>query len=179
MKELIENEKSNIGNRVLQLRNVLSLTQTQLAKAAGISKGTIAAIESGNNYSVDSLLAVINFFAMSVTEFMQFNQPELDELEFRKQIEEFHKSHNSDAYLKIPQVPNVINLIKHRLIKDCFLSVYRTVDEVVDYCNLSYGISLKSSVLSQALINATKSGILEREKSSGRKYLYKAVDSKD
>ena len=172
MKDLIKKEKEQLGSKIQKLRELLSLTQLQLGKALGISKGTIASMEAGKRFTGDYLLAIVHFFAMDLSEFSNFRTALPDELAFRSRIKEYHKKHNSTAYKILDEPPNLNALIEFRLVKSDFFKTPKTVKEIVEHCNSEYELSFKSSIVSQALINATKSGILKRRKSNGRVYQY-------
>ena len=58
---------SDTGNRIRQLREERRMTQEQLAKAAGISKGFLSDVENNNkNISAQSLLRIANTLGASV-----------------------------------------------------------------------------------------------------------------
>lgn len=58
---------SDSGNRIRQLREERRMTQEQLAKAAGISKGFLSDVENNNkNISAQSLLRIANTLGASV-----------------------------------------------------------------------------------------------------------------
>jgi transcriptional regulator with XRE-family HTH domain len=172
VEELINKEKKEIGGRIRKLRELLSLTQLQLGKAVKISKGTIASMESGKGFTGDYLLAVVHFFSMDLSEFTQYNQTLPDELELRTRIKKYHQKNKSTAYKILDEEPNLNAIIEFRLIKGDFLKTPRTVNEIVNYCNAEYNLKYNSSVVSQALINATNAGFLRRIKGRGRNYLY-------
>ena len=174
MKDLIKKEKEQLGSKIQKLRELLSLTQSQLGKTLGISKGTIASMEAGKRFTGDYLLAVVHFFGMNLSEFSNFKTALPDELALRSRIKEYHKKHGSTAYTILDEPPNLNTLIEFRLVTSDFFTTPKTVKEIIDYCSSEYKLSFKSSVVSQALINATKSGILKRTKTNGRVYKYQA-----
>lgn len=58
---------SDTGNRIKQMREERKMTQDQLAKAAGISKGFLSDVENNNkNISAKSLLQIANTLGASV-----------------------------------------------------------------------------------------------------------------
>jgi transcriptional regulator with XRE-family HTH domain len=175
VKQLIDKEKVEIGKRIRNLRELLSLTQKELGDAVGISKGTIVSIEAGKGFTGEYILAIGHFFGMELSELSAFRSPLPDEYEFRKHIILYHQRNNSIAYKILENPPNLNSLIEFRLCKTDFLSSkHRSVREIIDFFKTEYNLTFQSSVVSQALINATNDGILNRIK-DGRKYLYKAV----
>lgn len=172
MKDLIKKDKEQLGKRISKLREILSITQSQLGKSLGISKGTIAAMESGKSFTGDYLLAVVHFFSMSLSEFSKFDQPLPDELELRNRIKKYHEKNNSSTYKILDEPPNLKSLIEFRLAKSEFLKTPRTVKEITDFLQTEYNITFKSSVVSQALINAIDFDLLHRVSNGKRNYLY-------
>lgn len=180
MKNLIEEEKEAIGMRIRSLRKLVSLTVTQLGKATEISKGTINSIESGRGFNADYILAISHFFAMELSELANYRLPLPNELEFRARIKEYHEKHESTAYEVLDEQPNLNAVIEFRLARTEFLlGKSRSVKEISAFCNEEYGLTLKSSILSQALKKAVDNEILVREPKDGKNYLYKARPEKD
>jgi transcriptional regulator with XRE-family HTH domain len=65
MKEI--KKMSDTGNRIRQIREEKKMTQEQLAKASGISKGFLSDVENNNkNISAQSLLRIANTLGASV-----------------------------------------------------------------------------------------------------------------
>lgn len=66
---------SDISNRVFQFRSKKNITQEELAKAVGVSRQTIIAIEKGN-YTPSVLLAlkIAKFFKKRVEEIFVYEK---------------------------------------------------------------------------------------------------------
>lgn len=61
----------SLANRLESLRDARGLSQPDLAKLAGVGKGTIQRIERGDTSpSLDTIVAVAKAFGMSAREFM-------------------------------------------------------------------------------------------------------------
>lgn len=169
----IRKEKEAIGERVQNLRKLLSLSQGQLGKATGISKGTINSIESGHGFTGDYILAISHFFGMELNELVNYTLPLPDELDFRQRIKKYHQKSKSSAYKVIDEPPNLNALIEFRLAKTNFLIIKpRSVKEIIQFCSNEYDLTLQSSIVSQALKNAVEANILKRVLKDNRNYLY-------
>ncbi len=176
MEKLVNTEKEEIGKRIRSLRGLLSLTQAQLAKAVGISKGTLASIELGLGFSGDYILAISHFFSMELAELVEYKRPLPDELEFRERIKRYHQKIKSTAYQALDKSPDLNAVIEFRLAKTNFLSSKpRSVQEIIEFCKDEYALTFKSSVVSQALTIAVKAGLLKRVPKDKRNYLYQAI----
>lgn len=178
MKKLIDSEKKKLGKRIKDLRDLLFLQQKDLAEAINISRGTLNAMEAGKRFSGDNLLAVSHFFAMTLSELSQYDQPLPTEQELRSRIEKYHKKHKSETYLILNNAPDLNKLIEFRLVKEGYLDIPRTVNDVVEHCKSEYDLSFESSVVSQALTNAAETGLLSREKYNGRNFHYQVKKSR-
>jgi transcriptional regulator with XRE-family HTH domain len=178
VKDLIKQEKKKIGTRIKKLRVLLNLTQLDLGKTLGISKGTIASMEAGKSFTGDYLLSVVYFFGMDLVEFFNYDEPLPNELELREHIKSFHQKNNSNQYHVLERPPSVKAIIENRLIASEVLSSPRSISEIIDYISSEYKITFNSSVVSQAMINATKQGLIKRIKSSGRNYQYQLKKKK-
>jgi transcriptional regulator with XRE-family HTH domain len=169
--EIINNEKEQIGNRVRQLRQLLSLTRPVLAGAIGITSQTLMSIESGKGFTGDYILSVSHFFGMELSELTSYKTPLPDESAFRARIKTYHKKHKSDACKVLDNPPTLKALIEFRLINSNFLkSKPRSVKEITDYLE-EYNLIFKSSIVSQALTTSVKDGLLKR-KPEGKNFLY-------
>jgi len=172
--KLINNEKEQIGNRVRQLRELLSLTRPALADAVGISSQTLMSIESGKGFTGDYILAISHFFGMELSELVSYKNSLPEEGAFRIRIKAYHKKHNSNDYKVLANPPTLKAIIEFRLVKSDFLkSKPRSVKEITEYFKEEYKLKFKSPVVSQALTTAVKNGILERTP-EGRNFLYRA-----
>jgi transcriptional regulator with XRE-family HTH domain len=173
--KVINNEKEQIGIRVRQLRELLSLTRPVLAAAVGMTSQTLMSIESGKGFTGDYILAISHFFGMELSELASYKNSLPDESAFRNRIKAYHKKNKSDAYKILDNSPTLKALIEFRLVKSDFLkSKPRSVREIMDYFKEEYKLRFKSSVVSQGLITAVNTGILEREKEpAGRNFLYR------
>lgn len=67
--------KESISNKVYKLRSKNGVTQEEIAKAVGVTRQTIIAIEKGN-YTPSVLLAIkiSEFFKKSVNEVFKINE---------------------------------------------------------------------------------------------------------
>jgi len=174
VEEIINKEKEHLGEHVRKLRELLSLTREQLAPTIGMTSQTLMSIESGKGFTGDYILAVSHFFGMELSELASYKNPLPDEITFRSRIKAYHKRHKSEAYKILDNPPTLKALIEFRLIKSDFLkSKPRTVKEITEHFKEEYKLLFNSSVVSQALITAVKTGQLEREQ-GGRNFLYKA-----
>ncbi|GAA4315052.1 helix-turn-helix transcriptional regulator [Compostibacter hankyongensis] len=178
MKELIDKEKKAIGIRIRQFRSLLSLTQSQLGKAAGISKDTIRSMEAGKGFTGDYLLAVSHFFSMKLYDFTNYDKPLPDELTIRSQMRRYHQQHRSSAYKILEEPPHLNAVIEFRLSKTAFLHTPRSVREIIDFCRSEYNLTFRSASVSQALKNAVDDRILKRIPKDGRNYLYQVLKKK-
>ena len=170
--EIINNEKEQIGNRVRQLRELLSLTRPVLSGAIGITSQTLMSIESGKGFTGDYILSVSHFFGMELSELTSYKTPLPDESAFRARIKTYHKKHKSDACKVLDNPPTLKALIEFRLINSNFFkSKPRSVKEITDYLKEEYNLIFKSSIVSQALTTSVKDGLLKR-KPEGKNFLY-------
>ena len=63
----MENCKSILGNKILEIREIKGISQQQLATKAGLSKALITHIETGKRYPSDKALQKI-IVALEITE---------------------------------------------------------------------------------------------------------------
>jgi transcriptional regulator with XRE-family HTH domain len=169
----IDKEKVEIGDRIIKLRKLLSLSQNDLGLAIGVSVPTIVAIETGIGFTGDYFIAISHFFGMTLSELTSLNLPLPDEVMFREKLETLHKKQNPQAYkILIENKPTLKVIIHSRLLKTDFLKDnYRRVKEINDFLKENYGLNYKSSILSEALATEYEMGFLKRNK-SGRYWLY-------
>lgn len=68
-------DSDSIGNKVYEYRVLRRLSQSDLAKAVGVSKQTIFVMEK-NNYSPSLLLAyrIANFFEVSIEDIFTYHK---------------------------------------------------------------------------------------------------------
>jgi DNA-binding XRE family transcriptional regulator len=174
VKEIINKEKEEIGSRIRELRELLSLTRGQLAPAIGMTGQTLMSIELGKGFTGDYILAISHFFGMELSELAAYESPLPHEDIFRSKIKAYHKKHNSDAASVLDSPPTLKALIQFRLVKSDFLrSKARSVKEITEFFTEEYKLTFKSSIVSQALITAVKEGLLKR-KPEGRNFLYQS-----
>ena len=71
----MENKSDSIVNKVYEFRVLKKMSQSDLAKAVGVSKQTIFVMEK-NNYSPSLLLAyrIANFFEVSIEEIFTYEK---------------------------------------------------------------------------------------------------------
>ncbi|KKO52455.1 helix-turn-helix transcriptional regulator [Paenibacillus sp. DMB20] len=72
---MLENKSDSIVNKVYEFRVLKKMSQSDLAKAVGVSKQTIFVMEK-NNYSPSLLLAyrIANFFEVSIEEIFTYEK---------------------------------------------------------------------------------------------------------
>lgn len=172
MNTLIKKDKEQIALRSKKLREMLSLTQEQLAMAIGVSRGTYVAVEKAKGFTGDTLLAICHFFGMTLTEFSNFNIALPSELELREKIKRYHVNNNSTKYKVLENPPLLSSIIEFRLLRSDFLKEPRRVSEIIDYINDEYKLLFNSSVLSQALKEEVNRKHLKRTKGTGNGFLY-------
>lgn len=161
--------------RIRMLRESLSLTQKQLAEQVKVSIGTIRAIETGDGFTGDYLLALAHFFGMELSELVDYLAEIPDELELRERMETYHTAHNSNIDNLLHAAPHLKHLITARLSKTDFMQEPRRVKDILKYIRLQYDLKYTSSALSQALINAVKAGHLQRVKIGFKNYGYQVA----
>lgn len=172
MNTLIKKDKEQLGARIKNLREMLSLSQSQLAEVIGASRGTIVSMENAKGFTGDTLLAACHFFAMSLSEFSNYNTELPGEIELREKIKKYHIKHNSTKYKVLENAPHLSSIIEFRLLRSDFFKKPRNVSEIIEHINDEYKILFDSSQVSQALINSVKKRQVKRTKSTGRNYLY-------
>lgn len=163
--------------RIRMLRESLSLTQKQLAEQVKISIGTIRAIETGEGFTGDYLLAVAHFFGMELSELVDYHAEIPDELNLRERMETYHTAHHSNIDDLLHAPPHLKHLITARLSKSDFMQEPRRVKDILQYIKTRYDLKYTSSALSQALINAVKAGILIRVRIGIKNYGYQAAEN--
>lgn len=173
----MEERKKRIGLRIRKLRESLSLTQKQLAEQVKVSIGTIRAIETGEGFTGDYLLALAHFFGMELSELVDYNAEVPDELNLRERMETYHTAHQSNIDNLLHAPPHLKHLITARLSKSEFMQEPRRVKDILKYIKVQYDLKYSSSALSQALINAVKAGILQRVKIGVKNYGYRNSSS--
>lgn len=176
MNKLFEERKKLIGLRVRKLREALNLTQKELAEQIHSSVGTIRAIETGEGFTGDYLLAIAHFFGMELSELVNY-YAEVPNLEvWREHMAAYHLYYQSDIDQTLLQHPaNLKHLISTRLSQAEFMQQPRKVKEILKFIQAQYDVVYSSSALSQALINAVSAGILQRTKTGQKNYSYQAA----
>lgn len=178
MDKFFEERKKRIGLRIRKLRDSLSLTQKQLAEQIGVSVGTVRAIETGDGFTGDYLLALAHFFGMELSELVDYHAEIPNEEELRDHMAAYHLQYQSDideSLLNHP--PNLKHLVTTRLAQSEFLQQPRKVKEIQKFIEAQYELKYSSSALSQALINAVKAGVLQRVKTGLKNYGYQSAAS--
>lgn len=164
-----------IGLRVRKLREALSLTQKELAEQIHSSVGTIRAIETGEGFTGDYLLAIAHFFGMELSELVDYYAEIPNEEDLREHMAAYHLHYQSDIDQALLQhAPNLKHLITTRLSKTEFMQQPRKVKEILKFIQAQYDLVYSSSALSQALINAVSAGVLQRTKTGQKNYGYLA-----
>lgn len=172
MNTLIKKDKEQIAARTKKLREMLSLTQEQLANAIGVSRGTFFSVENAKGFTGDTLLAICHFFGMTLNEFSNFSASLPSEIELRERIKKYHLKHNSTKHKVLDNPPLLSSVIEFRLLGSDFLKEPRSVSEIIDYINDEYKLSFNSSIVSQALTVEVKKKHIKRIKGTGRSFLY-------
>lgn len=106
-----------LGNRLRQIRQRLSLSQRQLAKTAGVANATISQIESGRlNPTVGMLKKVLDGIPISLSDFLA------DEFEIEEKI--FFKAHElveiSEGQVSYRQVSNNLHNKSIQLLQESY-----------------------------------------------------------
>ena len=173
---MFEERKKRIGLRIRKLRDSLSLTQKDLAEQIHVSIGTIRAIETGEGFTGDYLLAIAHFFGMELSELVDYYAEIPDEALLRESMAAYHLHHQSgiDEEL-LHHAPNLKHLITSRLSQTDFMRQPRKVKEILQFIEAQYDLKYSSSALSQALINAVKTEVLQRTKTGLKNYGYMAM----
>jgi transcriptional regulator with XRE-family HTH domain len=78
----IKDVKSEIGQLVKSYRKQQKLSQQDLAEELELSRITIQNLESGKNFTIDTLLKVLNYFDVLV----EFNQFLIDKRKENEQL---------------------------------------------------------------------------------------------
>lgn len=174
--KIFEERKRKIGQRIRRLRVALNLTQKELAEQVHVSVGTIRAIETGEGFTGDYLLAIAHFFGMELSELVDYHAEVPDEADLREHMAAYHLHYQSDLDENLlHHPPNLKHLVNARLSQSSFMQEPRKVREIMRYIEAQYNLKYSSSALSQALINAVKAGVLQRVKTGLKNYGYQAV----
>ncbi len=176
MDKLFGERKRKIGLRIRKLRTSLNLTQKELAEQIFVSVGTIRAIETGEGFTGDYLLAIAHFFGMELSELVDYHAEIPDEDQLREHMAAYHLHYQSDIDESLwHHAPNLKQLIQTRLSQTSFMQEPRRVKEIMRYLEAQYNLRYSSSALSQALINAVHAGIMQRVKIGLKNYGYQSL----
>lgn len=176
MNKLFGERKRKIGQRIRKLRTSLNLTQKELAEQIFVSVGTIRAIETGEGFTGDYLLAIAHFFGMELAELVDYYAEIPDVSQLREHMAAYHLYYQSEIDEKLlHHAPRLKQLVQTRLSRSLFLQEPRRVSEIMRYIEAQYNLRFTSSALSQALINAVNAGILQRSKTGFKNYGYQSL----
>ena len=59
----------NIGNKIKQLRKQNKISYPELAKKIGMNKNSYYNLESGSNFTIRTLMTVLDYYGMNIKEF--------------------------------------------------------------------------------------------------------------
>jgi len=151
--------------RLIEVREALSLKIPALAKSSPLSKSTLERLEKREGTpSLETIFSLILFYGFTLSEFFDFEKPLPDADRLKRKMKAFHKKIESDAYEKVFSQPKLNDLIPEELIPNGYFDGYHTVAEVVDFCKEEYGYTYENAT--NTLNIAVKKGWLIRDDQS-------------
>lgn len=133
----VEN-KSSIGKKIKRQRLDLNLRMNDLASKVGITRATLWAIENGSgNYSIDTLVKLLNYLNLSLDISGPTNNPNRDRATRTNTVQD--KKINRFIIMSIEQYASFINKDSKTVYK--LLNEKGIIDELVDDYEDMHGMS--------------------------------------
>lgn len=169
-----ESIKKSIGERIRRLRVTLNQTQEQVAGIAGISIGTLRAIESGETLGVEFLIILADYYSMTPSELIDTEAPLPDASELKDRMTEYHTP-QQHMILAALQEPPELKWALERLLEQGFLQEWKRVKDIRLKIKEDFKIDYRSSAISNALIKFMEDGRMIREKEDAKNYRYSSI----
>lgn len=156
-------QSREIGIRLKAIRKLLILSLKKAATGSDLTVASLKRLEEGKgNVHLINLLKLLTFYGIPVVEFFDFSKKLKEEKEFRANMINFHKKHNSLRHKIIDTPPDLIDLIELRLLDLNLFKEWVDVQAVDEYIKTAFGITYKN--ISGSLLTAIKNGWLTSRK---------------
>lgn len=176
-----EEDLIKIGEKVKQFREDNAFSVVNFGKITGTSAAAISRIENGGKYSQAKLSAVCAIIGVKAedlinTDITQIPKEEIAE-RINEQVKKFGILKTEFAQIKRERANyHGPSYLVRKAMEDGFLSKYRMVGEIQSHIYEEYGVTLKSSSITNALFR--KSGIVYQSSGTAKYHLYKYVRPK-
>lgn len=119
--------ETRIGEKIIRKRKELGLTQSELAKKAGIAQSTLSNIEKGKQRpQFDTISAICRVLGLSILELLTYEEKP-------SRIRFFEEAFQSSASGELPEVSMASRLADFdRYLYDLFIAQTRVSDHPVD-----------------------------------------------
>lgn len=167
---MAQNKLIIISENVKNLREAIGLSQHDFSLIIGLSKRSIANIESGeHDFKIKILYKILSFFNLD------FENISNDKLKITDDLREItikeHKKINTDKIEILSKRPTIVYAIKYKLLKSDFLNDPREINEIRTLFK-KWGWVYPSSSITNALMRMPQQIQIRKHESKGNTNIY-------
>lgn len=139
----------------------------------GVTENTVVNIEKGEGFSSNTIAMLSFYTGLPLSQLFDYGGLLPESERFKKTFLRQVKKNNMENFERLKQKRNTIrSLLKELATETDYFNTPRKTHEVREHLLEKFGIKTTSPIISQALINASKSGLLKRTIHGLRNYTY-------